>query len=196
MAPLSFDLVLMPGMENLISALMTSGVELCVSISHSCKDVRLFSLLLLQDMVEACSFQPIIGQVFEAFMQWMVWHYFIFSLYVRSLAFFHVSRGSIPAGVCMVAMGVLFMTYGYEAHFLCLVEFIWVLAARTCSVFKCWSHCPSVHCGDAPPPQYVPGSRISRASFLMPLFLMDSIHERRESSVAPKKINVLAYSIA
>ena len=55
MASLSFDLVLMPGMENLISALTTSGVELCVSISHSCKDVRLFSVLLLQDMVEACS---------------------------------------------------------------------------------------------------------------------------------------------
>ena len=50
-----------------------------------CKDVRLFSLLLLQDMVEACSFQPFLGQVLEAFVQWMVWHSFhIFSPCVRS----------------------------------------------------------------------------------------------------------------
>ena len=44
-------------------------------------------------------------------------------------------------------------------------------------------------------PQCVPESRFSRASFWMPLFLIDSIcgfHERRESSVAPKKIGVSA----
>ena len=47
--------------------------------------------------------------------------------------------------------------------------------------------------GDAP--QCVPESRFSRASFWMPTFLIDSIcglHERRESSVAPKKIGVSA----
>ena len=32
-------------------------------------------------MVEACSFQPILAQVLEAFVQWMVWHSFhIFSV--------------------------------------------------------------------------------------------------------------------
>ena len=41
----------------------------------------MFPLLLFQDMVEAGSFQPNLGQILEAFVQWMVWHSFhIFSV--------------------------------------------------------------------------------------------------------------------
>ena len=36
----------------------------------------MFPLLLFQDMVEACSFQPILGQILKAFVQWMVWYSF------------------------------------------------------------------------------------------------------------------------
>ena len=49
--------------------------------------------------------------------------------------------------------------------------------------------------GDAPPQQCVPESRFSMPSFWVTLFLIDSIcgfHERRQSSVAPKKIGVSA----
>ena len=114
-----------------------------------------------------------------------------------------MSRGSSPAVVCMVAMGVLFMAPSVDLRpMFCTWSslFVWVLAAvahalapyssigRTVPVYPVVSMR-----GDAP--QCVPESRFSRASFWMPLFHIDSIyglHERRESSVAPKKIGVSA----
>ena len=77
-------------------------------------------------MVEACSFQPILGQVLEVFVQWMVWHSFhLFSVCeklsipsrvkgLHSSCFLHVSYG------CALHCA----KYGSEAHVLYLVEFI------------------------------------------------------------------------
>ena len=88
--------------------------------------------------------------------------------------------------------------YGSEAHVLYLVEFINV-GLGCCSPRTCVCRTVQVYTvfrmrGDVP--QCVPESRFSRASFFwMPLFLIDSIcsfHERRESSVAPRKIGVPA----
>ena len=106
--------------------------------------------VLFQDMVEACSFQPILGQVLEAFVQWMVWH----SVHtvceklsvpsrvngLHSSCFLHGSYGcALHCAKC-----------GSETHVLYLVEFVRVglgfCSPRTCSLFKRWSHCPSVHC--------------------------------------------------
>ena len=129
-----------------------------------------------------------------------------FSPCVRSLAFLRESRSSTPAVFCMVAMGGLFiapsmvvrpMFCTWSSLFvLVLADVAHVLApyssvARTVQVYTVFRIR-----GDTP--QCVPESRFSRDSFWMPLFLIDSIcgfHERRESSVAPKKICVSACGI-
>jgi len=103
----------MPGMESLTSALRTSGVRLCVSISHSsglgasmsnyflCCSFKtwlrpvLFSLFLVKSWRRLCSGWSVI--------------LFTFSPCVRSLAFLRESRGSTAAVTCMLAMGVLFI---------------------------------------------------------------------------------------
>ena len=77
---------------------------------------------------------------------------------------------------------------------------MWLLAAlaQALALYSSVGHTVPVYTvfrmrGDVP--QCVPESRFSRASFWMPLVLIDSIcgfHERWESSVAPKKIGVSA----
>ena len=67
-------------------------------------------------------------------MQWMVWHSFHpFSPCMRSsLAFLRESRGSTPAVLCMVAMGVLFIAPSVVMRpMFCTLSslFVWVLAA-------------------------------------------------------------------
>ena len=103
------------------------------------------------DMVEVCSFQPILGQVLEAFVQ-MVWHSFhLFSLCEKlsvpaRVKGLHSSCFLLGSYVCALHCA----KYGSEAHVLYLVEFVPVglgcCSPHTCSIFKRWSHCPSVHC--------------------------------------------------
>ena len=145
---------MMPGMDNLTSDLGISGVRLCLSISHS-SDLG----ARMSDCFLCCSFntwwrlgQPILGHILEAFVQWIVWysvHLFSlcekFSVHSRvkglhSSCFLHGSYG------CALHCA----KYGSEAHVLYLVEFVRVglgcCSPRTCSIFKHWSHCPSVPC--------------------------------------------------
>ena len=186
-ASLSLDLVLMPGMENMTSALRTSGVRLCVNISHSSGLGARIS-----DCFLCCSFKTWLKLVlFSLFFvkSWRClcsgWSGILFNFYpcVRSSAFPRESRGSTPAVFCMVAMGVLFISPSMVLRpMFCTWSslFVWVLAAvahalapyssigRTVPVYPVVSMR-----GDAP--QCVPESRFSRASFWMPLFLIDLI---------------------
>ena len=168
-ASLSLDLVLMPGMENLSSVLMTSGVRLCVSISH-------YSGLgaWMSDCFLCCSFKTWLRfVVFSLFLvsYWRrlcsVWSgvLFTFSPCVRSLAFLRESRGSTPAVFCMVAMGLLFIAPSVVLRpILCTCSslFVWVLAtvAQALAPYSSVGRTVPVYTvfrmrGDAPPPPTV-----------------------------------------
>ena len=86
----------------------------------------MFPLLLFQDMVEACSFQPILGKVLDAFVQWMVWHSFqVVSVCeklsvpsrAKGLHFSYFLHGSYGCALHCAK-------YGSEVHALYLVEFV------------------------------------------------------------------------
>ena len=155
-ASLSLDLVLMPGMENLTSALRTSGVRLCVSISHSsglgarmsdcflCCSFKtwlrpiLFSLFLVKSWRRLCSgWSGIFFHLFSVCEKLSV------PSRVKELHFSCFLHGSYGCALHCAK-------YSSEDHVLYLVEFVRVglgcCSPRTCSVFKRWSHCPSVPC--------------------------------------------------
>ena len=64
----------------------------------------MFPLLFFQDMVETCYFQRILGQVFEAFVQWMVWHSFhLFSVCEKLTVPSRVKGLHFSVGVLFIA---------------------------------------------------------------------------------------------
>ena len=131
----------MPGMESLTSALRTSGVRLCVSISHSSGLGARMS-----DCFLCCSFKTWLRLVLSAY-SWSSLVGFCavdglvfclpFSPCVRSLAFLRESSGSTPAVFCMVAMSVLFIAPIVVLRpMFCTWSslFVWVLGAVACAL--------------------------------------------------------------
>jgi len=91
----------------------------------------MFPLLLFQDIVEACSFQPILGQVLEVFVQWMVWHSFHLFSMCEKLSVPSRVKDFTPAGFCIVAIDALFIAPSVVlGPMLCTWSslFVWVLA--------------------------------------------------------------------
>ena len=98
-------------------------------------------------MVEACSFQPNLGQVFMRVCSRRSFH--LFSVCEK------LSVPSCVKGTCFLhgsyGCALHSAKYGSEAHDLYFVlGFVRVgldcCSPHTCSIFKCWCHCTGVHC--------------------------------------------------
>ena len=128
--------VMMLGMDNLTSALRTSGVRLRVSISHYsglgagmsdcffCCSLKTWLRLVLFSLFLVKSWRRLCSGLFDIL--------FTFYLYVRSLAFLRDSRDSTQAVFCMVAIDVLFIAPSVVLRpVFCTWSslFVWVLAA-------------------------------------------------------------------